>query len=70
VKSASHEPIGSTADDPAIRLMVYQIASVFGAADYALERYVADEAACKERLAELGCKPFGPANAFTPGDGS
>ena len=23
-----HEPIGSTADDPAIRLMVYQLASV------------------------------------------
>jgi len=54
-----HEPNGSTADDPAIRLMAYQLASVCGVADYALERYIADEAACKERLAELGLKPFG-----------
>ena len=54
-----HEAKGSTADDPAIRLMVYQLASVCGVADYALERYIADEAACKERLAELGLKPFG-----------
>jgi len=54
-----HEPIGSTADDPAIRLMVYQLASVCGVADYAIERYIADEAACKERLTELGLKPFG-----------
>jgi hypothetical protein len=54
-----HEPIGSTADDPAIRLMVYQLASVCGVPDYTLERYIADEAACQERLAELGLKPFG-----------
>jgi hypothetical protein len=54
-----YEPNGSTADDPAIRLMVYQLASVCGVADYALERYIADEAACKERLAELGLKSFG-----------
>src|SRR5215470_9697172 len=56
-----HEPKVSTADDPAIRLMVYQLASVCGVAvaDYALERYIADEAACKERLAELGLKLFG-----------
>jgi len=54
-----HEAKGSTADDPAIRLMVYQLASVCGVADYALERYIADEAACKERLAELGLKSFG-----------
>ena|SRR5215467_12525848 len=53
-----HEAKGST-DDPAIRLMVYQLASVCGVVDYALERYIADEAACKERLAELGLKPFG-----------
>ena len=45
--------------DPAIRLMVYQLASVCGIAEYALERYIADEAACKERLAEFGLKPFG-----------
>ena len=45
--------------DPAIRLMVYQLASICGVAEYALESYIADEAACKERLAELGLKPFG-----------
>ena len=45
--------------DPAIRLMVYQLASICGVASYSLERYVADEATCKERLAELGLKPFG-----------
>jgi hypothetical protein len=54
-----HEPAASTAQDPAVRLMVYQLASVCGVADYALERYVADEGVCKERLAELGLKPFG-----------
>jgi hypothetical protein len=54
-----HEPAASTAQDPAVRLMVYQLASVCGVADYALERYMADEGACKERLAELGLKPFG-----------
>jgi hypothetical protein len=31
-----HEPTASTAHDPAIRLMVYQLASVCGVADYAL----------------------------------
>jgi hypothetical protein len=45
--------------DPAIRLMVYQLASICDVASYALERYIADEAACKDRLAELGVKPFG-----------
>jgi hypothetical protein len=45
--------------DPAIRLMVYQLAAICGVAEYPLERYIADEAACKERLAELGLKPFG-----------
>jgi hypothetical protein len=54
-----HEPAASTAQDPAVRLMVYQLASICGVADYALERYIADEGACKERLAELGLKPFG-----------
>jgi hypothetical protein len=54
-----HEPTASTAQDPAIRLMVYQLVSVCGVAHYALERYVADEGACKERLAQLGLKPFG-----------
>ncbi len=45
--------------DPAIRLMVYQLASICDVAGYSLERYIADEAACKERLAELGLRPFG-----------
>ena len=45
--------------DPAIRLMVYQLASICGVAEDALERYIADEALCKERLADLGLKPFG-----------
>ena len=49
-----HEPATSTAQDPAVRLMVYQLASVCGVADYALERYMADERACKERLAGSG----------------
>jgi hypothetical protein len=39
--------------------MVYQLASVCGVDDYGLERYMTDEATCKERLAELGLKPFG-----------
>jgi hypothetical protein len=54
-----HEPAANTAQDPAVRLMVYQLASVCGVADYALERYMADEGACKDRLAELRLKPFG-----------
>jgi hypothetical protein len=56
-----HETTGTkeTCQDPAIRLMVYQLASICGVAEYALERYIADEAACKERLAELGLRPFG-----------
>jgi hypothetical protein len=54
-----HEPAASTAHDAAVRLMVYQLASVCGVADYALERYMADEGACKERLTEHGLKPFG-----------
>ena len=47
--------------DPAIRLMVYQLAHLFGVAgaQYDIVHYINDEAACKERLAELGLKPFG-----------
>jgi hypothetical protein len=45
--------------DPAIRLMAYQLASICGVTPYSPERCIADEAACKERLAELGLKPFG-----------
>jgi hypothetical protein len=36
----------------------YQLASICGVAGYALERYIADEALCKERLAKLGLRPF------------
>jgi hypothetical protein len=41
--------------------MVYQLAHLFGVADAQQDivHYIADEAACKERLAELGLKPFG-----------
>ena len=47
--------------DPAIRLMVYQLAHLFGVAgaQYDLVHYINDEAVCKERIAELGLKPFG-----------
>jgi hypothetical protein len=45
--------------DPTIRLMVYQLASICGVASYSLERYIADEALCRERLAELGLRPLG-----------
>jgi hypothetical protein len=55
----AHEPGKTTADDPAIRLMVYQLASVCKVASYALERFITDEAACKDRLAELGLRPYG-----------
>jgi hypothetical protein len=56
-----HETVGTNemCQDPAIRLMVYQLASICGVAGYALERYIADEAACRDRLAELGLRPFG-----------
>jgi hypothetical protein len=41
--------------------MVFQLAHLFSVAgaQYDLVHYMADEAACKERLAELGLKPFG-----------
>ena len=56
-----HETSATAAlcQDSAIRLMAYQLASICGVAEYALERYIADEALCKERLAELGLRPFG-----------
>jgi hypothetical protein len=56
-----HETAGTneTWRDPAIRLMVYQLASICGVTGYALERTIADEALCKDRLAELGLRPFG-----------
>jgi hypothetical protein len=41
--------------------MVFQLAHLFGvaSAQYDIVHYISDEAACKERLAELGLKPFG-----------
>jgi hypothetical protein len=47
--------------DPAIRLMVYQLAQLFGVAgaQYDLVHYIHDEPTCKERLAEFGLKPLG-----------
>jgi hypothetical protein len=47
--------------DPTIRPMVFQLAHLFGvaSAQYDIVHYISDEAACKERLAELGLKPFG-----------
>ena len=54
-----HEPTANIAYDREIRLMVYQLASVCVVADYTIERRTTDKAACKERLAELGLKPFG-----------
>lgn len=55
----AHEPGKATADDPAIRLMAYQLATVCKVASYALERYISDETACKDRLDELGLRPYG-----------
>ena len=47
--------------DPAIRLMVYQLAHLVGVAgaQYDLVHYTTDQTACKQRLAELGLRPFG-----------
>ena len=47
--------------DPAIRLMVYQLAPFFrvAGAQYDVVHYINDEADCKERLTELGLRPFG-----------
>jgi hypothetical protein len=55
--------INHVRQDPAIRLMVYQLAHLFGVAgsQYDIVHYMADEAACKERLGELGLRPFGGA---------
>src|SRR5258708_34122554 len=47
--------------DPAIRLVVYQLGHPFGVAShqYAPVHYMTDEAACKARLHELEPIPFG-----------
>jgi hypothetical protein len=41
--------------------MVFQLAHLFGVAgaQYDLIHFMTDEAACKQRLAELGLRPFG-----------
>jgi hypothetical protein len=39
--------------------MVYQLTSVCVVANHTIERCTTDKAACKERLPELGLKPFG-----------
>jgi hypothetical protein len=58
-----HESVDTSriCQDPAIRLMVYQLAHLFGVASarYDIVRYINGEAACKERPAELGLRPFG-----------
>jgi hypothetical protein len=61
MREHENSAIKSISLDPAIRLMVYQLAHLFGVAghQYDLVHYMSDEAACKERLAELGLKPFG-----------
>ena len=43
-----HEPAASTAQDPAVRLMVYQLASICGVAGYPLDRYTVDEGALRK----------------------
>ena len=45
-----HEPKVGIAQDPAIRLMVYQLAHLLGVAgaQYDVVHYMADEVACKE----------------------
>src|SRR6266851_4202896 len=49
-----HENAGTRAlcNDPAIRLMVYQLASICGVASYSVESYIAVERECKEQLAK------------------
>ena len=50
-----HETSATAAlcQDPAIRLMVYQLASICGVAGYLLERYIADEATARSALPSL-----------------
>ena len=46
--------------DPAVRLMTYQLAYLLGISEgYATPNYSADVVRCRGRLAELGLKPFG-----------
>ena len=64
----AHEPHNAATsqicDDAAVRLMVYQLASLINGVAGPVEFYssnliAADQAHCKRRLAELGLKPFG-----------
>jgi hypothetical protein len=61
MREHDHADTNLVRQDPAIRLMVYQLAHLFGVAgaQYGVVHYMTDEKACKERLAELGIKPFG-----------
>ena len=61
MREHDHADTSLVRQDPAIRLMVYQLAHLFGVAgaQYDVVHYMTDEATCKERLAELGLKPFG-----------
>jgi hypothetical protein len=61
MREQEHGDTKRICQDPAIRLMVDQLANLFGVAgaQYDVVHYINDEAACKERLAGLGLKPFG-----------
>ena len=60
MRERDHADAKHVCQDPSIRLMVYQLAHLFGVAgaQYDFVHYMTDEAACKQRLAELGPKPF------------
>jgi hypothetical protein len=61
MREHNHADTREVRQDPAVRLMVFQFAHLFGVAgaQYDLVYYMTDEAACKQRLAELGLKPYG-----------
>src|ERR1700744_5276046 len=63
-----HETSATAAlcQDPAIRLMVYQLAPICDVAGFWLESSIAPEARCKEHLAELCLRPFGAGGARSP----
>jgi hypothetical protein len=61
MREHDHADTNLVLQDPAIRLMVCQLAHLFGVAgaQYDLVHYMTDEMACKDRLAELGLRPYG-----------
>jgi hypothetical protein len=63
-----HETTGTkeTCQDPAIRMMVYQLASIGGVAEYTLARYTADEAACMSAAASKPPSSSSPGQAPAP----